>query len=195
MVSPARATSIVAILDAFEEERWPDQIDDPLPGGSDPQRLREAIRTLNEGLTLIRFRGDGSGQRVVWEAANTRAAPCAAPLAIRRLRQDNSDRKAPFFRCLLSAICIPPWTATVASNSPTRKSPRRSVTRPGRLNFRRCSRFSRRLNYCKYRLQLSTPGVRAGLLKSCSRKMGKHVRFFRDRLIRLLFNEGLLGGR
>ena len=34
-----------------------------------------------------------------------------------------------------------------------------------------------------------------GLLKSCSRKMGKHVRFFRDRLIRLLFNEGLLGGR
>ena len=79
VVSPARATSIVAILDAFEEERWPDQIDDPLPGGSDPQRLREAIRTLNEGLTLIRFRGDGSGQRVVWEAANTRAAPARRP--------------------------------------------------------------------------------------------------------------------
>ena len=29
-----------------------------------------------------------------------------------------------------------------------------------------------------------------GLLGSCSRKAGKHVRFFRDRLLRLIFNEG-----
>ncbi len=33
-----------------------------------------------------------------------------------------------------------------------------------------------------------------GLLGSCSRKVGKHVRFYRDRLIRLVFNEGLLDG-
>jgi excisionase family DNA binding protein len=30
-----------------------------------------------------------------------------------------------------------------------------------------------------------------GLLDTCSRKIGKHVRFFRDRLITLLFNKGL----
>ena len=30
-----------------------------------------------------------------------------------------------------------------------------------------------------------------GLLDRCSRKVGKHVRFFRDRLIALIFNEGL----
>jgi excisionase family DNA binding protein len=30
-----------------------------------------------------------------------------------------------------------------------------------------------------------------GLLGACSRKIGKHVRVFRDRLIRLVFNEGL----
>jgi excisionase family DNA binding protein len=30
-----------------------------------------------------------------------------------------------------------------------------------------------------------------GLLNSCSRKIGKHVRFFRDRLIQQLFNQGI----
>jgi excisionase family DNA binding protein len=30
-----------------------------------------------------------------------------------------------------------------------------------------------------------------GLLDRCSQKVGKHVRFFRDRLIALIFNEGL----
>ena len=29
-----------------------------------------------------------------------------------------------------------------------------------------------------------------GLLKGCCRKVGKHLRFFRDRLLNLLFNEG-----
>lgn len=31
-----------------------------------------------------------------------------------------------------------------------------------------------------------------GLLANCSRKVGKHVRFFRNRLIQVVFNEGLL---
>jgi excisionase family DNA binding protein len=30
-----------------------------------------------------------------------------------------------------------------------------------------------------------------GLLLGCSRRMGKHLRFFRDRLITKVFNEGL----
>lgn len=31
-----------------------------------------------------------------------------------------------------------------------------------------------------------------GLLGSCCRKVGKHLRFFRDRLVHVVFNEGLL---
>lgn len=30
-----------------------------------------------------------------------------------------------------------------------------------------------------------------GLLKGCCRRVGKHLRFFRDRLLMVLFNEGL----
>lgn len=30
-----------------------------------------------------------------------------------------------------------------------------------------------------------------GLLKGCARKVGKHLRFFRDRLLHKVFNEGL----
>lgn len=33
-----------------------------------------------------------------------------------------------------------------------------------------------------------------GLLANCSRKVGKRVRFFRDRLIRQIFNEGIACG-
>jgi excisionase family DNA binding protein len=31
-----------------------------------------------------------------------------------------------------------------------------------------------------------------GLLRGCGRKVGKHLRFFRDRLLSRVFNEGLL---
>jgi hypothetical protein len=34
-----------------------------------------------------------------------------------------------------------------------------------------------------------------GLLGKCSRKFGKHVHFFRDRLVQQVFNEGLLNGK
>jgi excisionase family DNA binding protein len=30
-----------------------------------------------------------------------------------------------------------------------------------------------------------------GLLKACARRVGKHLRFYRDRLIHRIFNEGL----
>lgn len=60
------------ILSAFEEEGWPMRIDDPLPISHDihpKRRLNDTIKGLNRNQqrTLIRFRGDGSGQGVIWE--------------------------------------------------------------------------------------------------------------------------------
>lgn len=60
------------ILAAFEEEKWPPRIDDPLPQahGLEPRRrLHETITSLNRNQKqqLISFRGDGSGQGVRWE--------------------------------------------------------------------------------------------------------------------------------
>ncbi|MGE0759544.1 MAG: hypothetical protein AB7O38_21175 [Pirellulaceae bacterium] len=62
-----------AILLAFEEEGWPPRIDDPLPPHPecDPkQRLHDTIRSLNRNQKnrLLRFKGDGTGQGVLWEA-------------------------------------------------------------------------------------------------------------------------------
>jgi hypothetical protein len=61
-----------AILAAFEEERWPPRIDDPLPPHreqSPKRRLQETIKSLNRNRkrAIIRFLGDGSGQGVRWE--------------------------------------------------------------------------------------------------------------------------------
>jgi hypothetical protein len=61
------ASHVSAILSAFEEQNWPERIDDPLPGQPDGQRLREAIRNLNRGLKLILFLADGSGEGIRWQ--------------------------------------------------------------------------------------------------------------------------------
>lgn len=60
------------ILAAFEEEGWPPSIDDPLsphPEQDTKRRLHETIRSLNrhQKHRLLRFQGDGTGQRVLWE--------------------------------------------------------------------------------------------------------------------------------
>ncbi len=60
------------ILSAFEEEAWPEHIDDPLPGHGDidPRaRLHDAIHRLNGHQThrLLRFKGNGNGTGVCWE--------------------------------------------------------------------------------------------------------------------------------
>jgi hypothetical protein len=60
------------ILDAFEEEGWPQHIDDPLPptGDTDPStRLHDAINKLNGHHTnrLLHFRGNGMGTGIFWE--------------------------------------------------------------------------------------------------------------------------------
>ncbi len=61
-----------AILCAFEEEGWPPRIDDPLPPQPDQdakRRLSDTIKCLNRKQTnpLVHFRGDGTGEGVVWE--------------------------------------------------------------------------------------------------------------------------------
>jgi hypothetical protein len=61
-----------AVLVAFEEEGWPQRIDDPLPfraGLNAKYRLHFTIRRLNHGgkQQLIRFFGDGTGEGVCWE--------------------------------------------------------------------------------------------------------------------------------
>lgn len=69
---PNQARNQILILDAFQEESWPDRIDDPLPRpatGVDSRQLGEAVRRLKQGLQRITFRRDGSGEGVCWEFA------------------------------------------------------------------------------------------------------------------------------
>jgi hypothetical protein len=61
-----------AILMTFEEEGWKCRIDDPLPPHPqcDPkQRLHDTIRSLNRNqkAKLLRFKGDGTGEGILWE--------------------------------------------------------------------------------------------------------------------------------
>jgi hypothetical protein len=59
------------VLTAAEEQGWPDWMDDPLPPrlGANPKlRLRDTIKNLNrwQSLSLVQFRGNGTGTRVGW---------------------------------------------------------------------------------------------------------------------------------
>ena len=62
------------ILATFEDDGWPSRIDDPLTGGADTngsQRLRDAIRNLNNQFTkLLVFSSDGR-QGILWCPVNT----------------------------------------------------------------------------------------------------------------------------
>jgi hypothetical protein len=71
-----------AVLAAFHQEGWAYRIDDPLPHSPDQDpkyRLHHTIHRLNHNQrqTLIRFRGDGTGQGVCWEL--TEVVPLAFP--------------------------------------------------------------------------------------------------------------------
>ena len=79
-----------AVLSAFEEEGWPPSIDDPLPFVpklSAKERLHVTIRHLNANQQnrLIRFRGNGTGEAVLWEpmVASAVERP-TAPLRLHR---------------------------------------------------------------------------------------------------------------
>jgi hypothetical protein len=84
------ASNQEAVLSAFEAEGWPPSIDDPLPFVPKLQpkeRLHVTIRHLNANHQnqLIRFRGNGTGEAVLWEpiAASAINRP-AATLKLRR---------------------------------------------------------------------------------------------------------------
>jgi hypothetical protein len=60
------------VLSSFQEEGWPLRIDDPLPPQPEQdskRRLSDTIKCLNRKQIneLIHFRGDGTGEGVVWE--------------------------------------------------------------------------------------------------------------------------------
>jgi hypothetical protein len=68
----APAANQETILAAFQEERWPPRIDDPLPPSPDlepKRRLHDTINSLNRNQKkqLLRFFGDGSGMGIRWE--------------------------------------------------------------------------------------------------------------------------------
>jgi hypothetical protein len=64
------------VIMSFQEEGWPTCIDDPLPhqAGRDPkQRLHDTIRSLNRNQKndLLRFKGNGTGQGILWQAVDS----------------------------------------------------------------------------------------------------------------------------
>lgn len=66
------ASNQEAVLNAFQEEGWPERIEDPIPphAGQEPKRrLADTIKCLNrkQASQLIHFRGDGTGEGVIWE--------------------------------------------------------------------------------------------------------------------------------
>ncbi len=68
-----RARNQEAVLNAFQNLGWPDQIDDPLEVDlrvDSKRRLHDTIKCLNRGhfRPLIRFHGDGTGRGVIWRA-------------------------------------------------------------------------------------------------------------------------------
>ena len=60
------------VLEAFQEEKWPARIDDPLPPftQNNPKRqLHSVISSLNrhQQSNLIQFQGDGTGTGILWK--------------------------------------------------------------------------------------------------------------------------------
>ena len=76
------ADNQILILDAFDAEDWPARIDNPLlaaDGIDSKQRLHDTIKALNrhQKFRALRFRGDGTGQGVVWEPYQPRGKQSA----------------------------------------------------------------------------------------------------------------------
>jgi hypothetical protein len=79
-----------AVLKAFERESWPPSISDPLPPVAQQQskvRLHDTIKCLNgkQQNHLVRFRGNGRGEGVLWELIDQHALPqVPVPQGLRR---------------------------------------------------------------------------------------------------------------
>ena len=73
----------VMILAAFQEEGWPQKVDDPLPQTTivPKRRLHDAIKGLNrhQKTPALRFLGDGTGEAVCWKALLGEATKTTIP--------------------------------------------------------------------------------------------------------------------
>ena len=74
----ARATNVVALLDALEESNWPSPIDDPITTGGDSSTRRRTVESLNKDLTRIRFSCAGDGESFRWDILPQRTRHKAA---------------------------------------------------------------------------------------------------------------------
>ena len=98
------------VLAAFQEEGWPDHIDDPLrPSGEHVprHRLGFTVRRLNDCQTerLIRFFADGTGHGICWErlsAVGVRLGP-SSEIRLRGVALASSSRS--FFFLSLNCSC------------------------------------------------------------------------------------------
>jgi len=64
------APNQIAILEAFQQDGWPDRIDDPLPyapNADTRQRLGDAVHRLNKSITSIVFELDGTSVHILWK--------------------------------------------------------------------------------------------------------------------------------
>ncbi len=62
-----QAHCLIVILNKFENEGWPlIPIANPLPTCPDADHLSDTLKTLNAGLSLIHFRGNGNGRGITW---------------------------------------------------------------------------------------------------------------------------------
>ena len=82
-----------AVLAAFQEEGWPNCIDDPLPPKDDvspKRRLHDTIKALNrkhcQRPPIVHFLGNGTGENVVWELKVVSRRPAA-----RRCKDQHDD--------------------------------------------------------------------------------------------------------
>lgn len=66
-----QAPNQILVIEAFQEEGWPERIDDPLSRSRrirPKRRLRQTVSDLNDGLDFIRFYSDGSGEGIRWKS-------------------------------------------------------------------------------------------------------------------------------
>ncbi|QDV20689.1 hypothetical protein Pan153_53660 [Gimesia panareensis] len=64
---PLNSENICRILDVFQEEDWPEKIFNPFPGVPDPEKLKDTLKSLNAGLSAIRFRTARKGKIIFRE--------------------------------------------------------------------------------------------------------------------------------
>jgi len=67
-VRVSKADNVVAVLNAFQEENWPNTV--LYPNEADIQTLHYTVRSLNDGLKVLRFRADGTGRGIMWGLAD-----------------------------------------------------------------------------------------------------------------------------